>query len=139
MAFIRYETETGITNGVWSDGYDCEQNQLFDGLYSMIEADDEFSWEIGNNELIVNGCYKVIDNKIEIYQDGLVDYATNLVRTQRAIKLKEEVDPMLSNVFRFQSLPQETQDAWLDYRQKLLDITKQEGYPLDVIWPTKPE
>lgn len=139
MAFIRYETETGITNGVWSDGYDCEQNQLFGGVFSMIEADDEFCWDVNNNELIVHGCYKVIDGKIEVYKEGAAAHLNELARVKRSIALKEEVDPMLSNMFRFNSLPQATQDAWLEYRQKLLDITAQEGYPFDIIWPTKPE
>jgi len=29
--------------------------------------------------------------------------------------------------------------AWADYRQALRDITAQEGFPYEVIWPTKPE
>ena len=28
---------------------------------------------------------------------------------------------------------------WQDYRQALRDITKQAGYPLDVIWPEQPK
>jgi hypothetical protein len=30
-------------------------------------------------------------------------------------------------------------NEWRTYRQALRDITKQSGYPLDVVWPTKPE
>lgn len=29
--------------------------------------------------------------------------------------------------------------VWLDYRQALRDISTQEGFPHDIIWPTKPE
>lgn len=29
--------------------------------------------------------------------------------------------------------------AWATYRQELRDITKQAGFPTDIIWPTKPE
>jgi len=28
--------------------------------------------------------------------------------------------------------------AWAEYRQALRDITSQEGFPENVIWPTKP-
>ena len=28
--------------------------------------------------------------------------------------------------------------SWLMYRQELKDITKQEGFPLSVVWPVKP-
>ena len=29
--------------------------------------------------------------------------------------------------------------AWVIYRQELRDITKQSGFPLEVIWPNRPE
>ena len=31
------------------------------------------------------------------------------------------------------------QAAWATYRQALRDITSQEGFPENVVWPTKPE
>lgn len=31
------------------------------------------------------------------------------------------------------------QTAWAAYRQALRDITEQEGFPANVIWPTQPE
>jgi len=31
------------------------------------------------------------------------------------------------------------QSAWRTYRQALRDITEQEGFPADVVWPTPPE
>jgi hypothetical protein len=36
-------------------------------------------------------------------------------------------------------VPISTKQAWAEYRQALRDITSQEGYPFNVIWPTKPE
>jgi hypothetical protein len=30
------------------------------------------------------------------------------------------------------------QDAWAEYRQALRDITSQEGFPHNVVWPVKP-
>jgi len=35
-------------------------------------------------------------------------------------------------------VPSEKKQAWAEYRQALRDITSQEGYPFNVIWPTKP-
>jgi hypothetical protein len=31
------------------------------------------------------------------------------------------------------------QAAWATYRQALRDITTKEGFPNDIVWPTKPE
>lgn len=36
-------------------------------------------------------------------------------------------------------LPKERYTAWAEYRQKLRDITKQEGFPNNVVFPEKPE
>jgi len=36
-------------------------------------------------------------------------------------------------------LTEQQQQAWATYRQALRDITTQEGYPFNVIWPTKPQ
>jgi hypothetical protein len=36
-------------------------------------------------------------------------------------------------------VPLETKQAWATYRQALRDITTQEGYPFNVIWPTPPQ
>lgn len=36
-------------------------------------------------------------------------------------------------------VPTATQQMWQSYRQALRDITDQENYPLDVVWPTSPK
>jgi hypothetical protein len=36
-------------------------------------------------------------------------------------------------------VPEETRLKWQEYRQALRDITLQEGFPENIIWPTKPE
>jgi hypothetical protein len=35
-------------------------------------------------------------------------------------------------------VPQATKDLWAPYRQALRDITDQEGYPHEVVFPAKP-
>lgn len=37
------------------------------------------------------------------------------------------------------SMTADQQQAWTQYRQLLLDVTEQPGFPLEIIWPTKPE
>ena len=59
-------------------------------------------------------------------------------RKERNHRLISEVDPIASNVLRWGSISTEQQDAWSVYRQALLDVTQQEGFPNDVVWPTKP-
>jgi hypothetical protein len=58
------------------------------------------------------------------------------VRNTRDTLLKSVVDRM--NPIRWEFLSQEEKQIWVDYRQNLLDIPEQPGFPENVIWPTKP-
>lgn len=59
--------------------------------------------------------------------------ADNAARTQRNSLLQASDWTQLPDV------PLETKQAWATYRQALRDITTQEGYPFNIIWPTKPD
>ena len=59
------------------------------------------------------------------------------VRERRDFLLRTEVDSY--NPIRWESLAPETQAAVRAYRQALLDVPLQAGFPWDVQWPTKPE
>lgn len=72
-------------------------------------------------------------------QEELDAQAAASVRGQRDYLLQTEVDPIVSNPLRWGSLSDEQQLAFTVYRQNLLDITEQEGFPHNVVWPTKPE
>jgi hypothetical protein len=64
--------------------------------------------------------------------------AAHAVRAERDMKLVTQVDPIAGNTLRWASLTVEQQQAWADYRQALLDVPTQDGFPHDVVWPTKP-
>lgn len=61
------------------------------------------------------------------------------IRQERDMKLIAEVDPIAGNALRWAALTVEQQQEWADYRQALLEIPQQSGFPRDVVWPTKPE
>lgn len=60
------------------------------------------------------------------------------IRRQRD-SLLYNIDPIISNSFRFGDLPEHKQNALLAYRKDLLDITKQKGFPDNVVWPQAPK
>ena len=62
-----------------------------------------------------------------------------IVRSARDAILANEVDPLVSNPLRWAGLTAEKQTAWADYRQALLDVPQQSGFPNNIVWPTKPE
>jgi hypothetical protein len=60
------------------------------------------------------------------------------VRSQRDFLLNE-LDEILSNPLRWSSMSSGEQTAWSTYRQALLDVPQQSGFPAEVTWPQKPD
>lgn len=58
------------------------------------------------------------------------------VRARRDELLRMNVDSM--NPMRWASMSEAQQSAWMEYRQALLDVPAQDGFP-NVVWPIKPE
>jgi len=61
-----------------------------------------------------------------------------VVRMKRDERLRDEVDPIVTNPLRWDELTTDQQNAWKQYRTDLLNITDQAGFPHSVTWPTKP-
>ena len=59
------------------------------------------------------------------------------VRTERDQRLLT-VDAIAGNALRWAALDADTQAAWAAYRQALLDVPQQAGFPNDVTWPEEP-
>ena len=66
------------------------------------------------------------------------DFESNKVREERDARLTTEVDPIVTNPLRWGALTEDTQQAWKDYRQALLNVPSQAGFPHDITWPEKP-
>ena len=64
--------------------------------------------------------------------------AAQAVRAERDMKLVTEVDRIAGNALRWAALDADTQAAWAAYRQALLDVPEQAGFPHAVAWPVKP-
>jgi len=88
---------------------------------------------------ILAGEHGPIGEYIAPTQEQLDAEAADRVRVTRDAILLGEVDPIVSNPLRWGSLSDEQQLAFTVYRQNLLDIPEQEGFPHNVVWPTKPE
>ena len=118
---------------------------LYPQIVSMrdVETENESFLDSSGNEI-------VIDNK-KVEEEILKLKALKpmqLLRAERNIKLKEEVDPKTCEAYNNGT---QLSTEWKNYRQALLDMTRQTptldengnlkaGLELDEIyWPTKPE
>jgi hypothetical protein len=72
-------------------------------------------------------------------QDWIDEQAAKSIRSERQRRLVLEVDPIASNVLRWNSLSLSKQNEWAEYRSSLLNITDQIGFPHNVVWPVKPQ
>ena len=71
-------------------------------------------------------------------QAELDEAAAQAIRATRDMKLATEVDSIAGNALRWAALDADTQAAWAAYRQALLDIPAQAGFPHNVTWPEVP-
>lgn len=65
------------------------------------------------------------------------DVEAEKVRAKRSGLLYNYVDSV--NQVRWNLLTADQQDYLTQYRQDLLDVPQQPGFPFDVIWPTEPD
>lgn len=72
-------------------------------------------------------------------QEQLDLESAKIIRMQRDFLLVSEVDPIITNILRWEDMNIQKQNEWQQYRQELLDVPTQEGFPDNVVWPVKIE
>lgn len=82
-----------------------------------------------------DGSYTRTYKFIEL-EPSSVEFLDAKNRAKRDKSLKGIVDPI--NAIRWAAMTPEKQAEWIDYRQALLDVTKQDGWPANIDWPLIP-
>jgi hypothetical protein len=96
-----------------------------DGIELAPQHDGEIGWTWNNNQ------WDIPQN--EISEEEMITY----IRNKRNRLLKKNVDRV--NPIWWNTLSLEKQQEWTEYRQQLLNLPEQEGFPWNVQWPVKPE
>jgi hypothetical protein len=134
---MKYRNAKYINDNGWID---CEiEHPQFGWIpYTLDPADTDMT--ISNDDLL---AAMAANGDVAAYvpptQAELDAQAAQAVRAERDMKLANEVDPIAGNALRWAALTAEQQQAWADYRQALLDVPSQSGFPHEIVWPTKPE
>jgi len=75
--------------------------------------------------------------EITQFEDNKIQYSQQMLKTKR-----EDRNALLaeSDWTQLDDTPLSNSDklAWAEYRQALRDLPKQDGFPLDITWPTQP-
>ena len=96
-----------------------------------IDPSNAYTLEDVRNYLLDNPDMLLDSTQIE------TDRLTREARARRDTLLKEVVDSV--NPMRWEALTDIQKDAWRAYRQALLDVPQQEGFPNNIVWPEVPD
>ena len=136
---VSYRNAKFIEDNGWSSRIDCEINHPKLGWipYTLDLKDTDNTID---NVSLINSMRQ--NNDVAAYipptEEEILAEQEILVRQQRLYLLQTKVDPIASNNLRWSELTESEQDDIKLYRQGLLDITSQEGFPLSIDWPLVP-
>ena len=100
---------------------------------NVVVTDEQWQTSLDNNYNSINsdGSGSVVDFLTDAEK-------TSLVRGTRDVKLVTDVDAIAGNALRWAELTSDQKTAWATYRQSLLDVPQQTGFPNSITWPTEP-
>jgi len=130
-----YRNAKYINDSGWID---CEiEHETFGWIpYTLDPADTDMT--INNDDLLASmsaaGDVEVYVPPTQVELDATLSKKLRMERDG----MLAEVDAIAGNALRWATLSAEQQEAWAIYRQALLDVPQQSGFPNDVVWPVKP-
>lgn len=124
MIYSIYDEETGLITGQITCSEDSE-SAILASRSNLIKG----QYEIGKYQLINNQIIKVVQ------EDNTVDLLKTAIRSIRN-DLLSAVDRI--NPVWYASLTSEQQQELAAYRQQLLNVPQQLGFPETIEWPAKP-
>lgn len=141
MSFILLNSDNTVNfiTDEWDDNLDTN------GI-EVLEFKDKTAVELQNN---IPPMFCIFDKKAQKVKDVRKNPELLLQnmsksekeRFQREVRKRKlsQVDAVVSNPLRYGSMSETEVEEVINYRQALLDITEQSGFPTKVKWPEKPK
>lgn len=130
-----YRNAKYINNNGWIE---CEINHPEFGWIPYGLNPDDTDMTINNDDLL---AAMEVAGDVAPYvppTQAELDAALSEELRDRRNSLLSAVDSIAGNALRWATLSSEQQSAWGVYRQALLDVPQQSGFPNNVIWPVSP-
>jgi hypothetical protein len=110
--------------------------------YNEVTEAEVLSWvwaSVDKNEIEANLAEQIDAQKIPTSVSGVP--WQNFAPPPLAYQARAERNRLLaeSDWTQLPDVPEAARLAWAAYRQALRDVPEQEGFPENVVWPTKPE
>ncbi len=90
-------------------------------------------WKTGSDVYIGDPFGDAVELTQEEFDALSLENAVKEHRAKRDALLQTTIDAM--NPMRWETLTEPQKDAWRAYRQALLDVPQQAGFPHDITWP----
>jgi hypothetical protein len=140
MTYTIYEPNGKITGTYSSSVEEYVTQYLADKLY--IEGEYSNDYYITDGVAVLKPANPSVNELSYDFNYDTKQWELNLPLTEHRIKntrsiLLEAVDRV--NPLWYASMSEQQKAELAAYRQALLDITKQPGYPLSIEWPVKPQ
>ena len=130
-----------------SDGSVVRSGLCQDETFEMQNNDGEYLLEAlyTGNQYVVDG--ELVDMPPQPSEDYVFDYQNkawvfdSFSASQKAYALRNQLlndGPDRISPMWWSSMTIEQQQAWSQYRQDLLDVPNQSGFPADIVWPVLP-
>lgn len=127
-------------NGVFFYPYDLKSDYEASGAWPEdgLDVSDEVFNEFAGNAPPEGKVLGVGASGEPVWEDAPLPTEEALATQARAERnrLLSEVDSI--SPVRWAGMTKAEQDGWVAYRQALLDVPQQEGFPNDIIWPDRP-
>ena len=133
LAVIRDNLVVNIVEGEESNINDVEKTTI--GIVTFISDDNKHLVSVGSS--YIDGEFFLPESSpIVLSEQEIYDQVAQNVRIQRNYLLSQTDIKMLYD--NWSSMSSTLQDECISYRQELRDITLQDGFPFDVVWPVEP-
>ncbi len=93
-------------------------------------------WKTGTDIYIGDPFGDAVELTKEEFETLSLENAVKEKRAKRDALLQTTIDAM--NPMRWESMTDGQKQAWREYRQALLDVPQQEGFPNNIVWPEAP-
>lgn len=127
MQYIAYNTET---REVYS--YHIEESSALNNCPTGCAVAS-----ITVNDILTQPPSLFVDGSLVEDAARITEELENTTRFERDNLLKD-VDAVTSNPLRWAELTSDKQAEWSTYRQALLDVPQQAGFPNTITWPEEP-
>lgn len=108
------------------------------GLAECNVQDGQMIVEFPNKTMDELSCKKWVDGKLVDDQEE-IDFVTSIEVREKRNALLSDLDSIVSNPLRWNELTDQKKEEYSQYRESLLNVPQQAGFPHEIIWPQKPE